>query len=124
MNTANACLVRHSLCVAVRCWCRPQLVQSRIDENGGEWLQLRADEDVHEWFGDPHPGSSKVLRLQFEVYSKTGDVIVTVRWHSRLCARALLFPSRELSQRESRCAFRFACTNVPCAATHRRRTAG
>lgn len=60
-------------------WCLPQLVQSRTDESGGEWLLLRAEEDVHEWFGDPNPGSSKVLRLQFEVKSKTGDVVVEVR---------------------------------------------
>lgn len=56
-----------------------ELIQARIDSNGGEWLNMPASEDVHEWLGDPYVGSSKQLMINYEILPKTGQISVRER---------------------------------------------
>lgn len=62
------------------------LVQGRVDENGGEWLDMKPDEDVHEFLGDPFVGSGKWLTIHYHLLSKSGQIATRER-HAHLAER-------------------------------------
>eukprot|EP01032_Pedospumella_encystans_P021707 gene21707-24614_t len=61
-----------------------ELVQALIDQNGGSYLSISSYTPLERLFGDPCPGYSKDLRIQYEVRSRGGSVnYAEVRGHLR-----------------------------------------
>lgn len=50
-----------------------EILQSLVDQNGGTYLQITAYTPLARMLGDPCPGYSKDLRIEYEVLGKAGE---------------------------------------------------
>ena len=51
-----------------------EMLQARVDANGGAYLKITHDEHIPTVFGDPSPGKTKDLMLNFEIKGTKGEI--------------------------------------------------
>jgi hypothetical protein len=59
-----------------------EILQSFIDQNGGSYLLISAYTPLYRLLGDPCPGYTKDLRIEFEIVGRSGQLIYSeIRGH-------------------------------------------